>query len=746
MTSPAASAGPRRAPGFPGAVASGGPESGDHVLTWPLRALVATVLAALGLFLAAELVLWASLGQLQATSTEGDGPFFVVMFSGFAAAAAIAGTVIITRQPRNMIGWLLLAMPVCAAFALMAGDYATYALVTAPGSLPFRTAAAWIDRWAIVPALCLPILLFLLFPDGRVPSGRWRPVLWLALAAPILTTALFALTPGRMTGGFAQLTSVRVVNPLGIGAAGGVIRVLSLIGGFSCLLAAFLAGAALVARFRSRRGDERQQIKWLAFAGTAFLAELALTLVFALILGNSAAGDTWGNTMFTVMSATLGLGIPAACTVAILKYRLYDIDVVISKTVVYAVLAAFITAVYVLLVAGAGALAGSGGRPSLGLSILATAVVAVAFQPVRERVQRFANRLVYGRRATPYEALSQLSERMASAYATEDLLPKMARIVAEATGAARADVWLRDDGELRAVASWPADAEPTPAVALVGGELPPAGGAGRVVPVMHHGELLGALSITKKRGDAFTPAEDTLVGKLAAQAGLVLRNVGLTEQLRARLAELRASRERLITAQDRERRRLERDIRDGAQRQLAGLASTLGLAAQALEHDEAQAKTLLNQVTSHTAEALKDLRELARGIYPALLADMGVAAALGAQARKAPIPVSVDAGGIGRYPQETEAAVYFCALEALQNAAKHAGASRASVRLSESNAGLRFEVADDGRGFDPATARQGTGLQGITDRIDALGGHVYVDSGPGQGTRISGQVPASATT
>jgi hypothetical protein len=226
-------------------------------------------------------------------------------------------------------------------------------------------------------------------------------VLWLALAAPALTTALFALTPGRMTGGFAQLTSVRVINPLGIGAVGGVIRVLSPIGGFSCLLAAFLAGAALVARFRSRRGDERQQIKWLAFAGTAFLAEFALTLVGAATLGKSPAGDTWGNTMYTVMFATLALGIPAACAVAILKYRLYGIDVVISKTVVYAVLAAFITAIYVLMVVGAGALAGSGGRPSLGLSILATVVVAVAFQPVRERVQRFANRLVYGKRATP---------------------------------------------------------------------------------------------------------------------------------------------------------------------------------------------------------------------------------------------------------------------------------------------------------------------------------------------------------
>jgi signal transduction histidine kinase len=263
---------------------------------------------------------------------------------------------------------------------------------------------------------------------------------------------------------------------------------------------------------------------------------------------------------------------------------------------------------------------------------------------------------------------------------------------------------------------------------------------------MHHAELLGALSITKKRGDAFTPTEDTLVSDLATQAGLMLRNVGLTEQLIARLAELRTSRERLVTAQDRERQRLERDIRGGAQRQLAGLASKLELAAQALEHDEAQAKALLNQVTSHTAQALKDLRELARGIYPALLADMGIAAALDAQARKAPIPVSVEAGGIGRYPQETEAAVYFCALEALRNAAKHAHASRASVRLSESNAELQFEVADNGQGFDPATTQQGTGLQGIADRIDALGGHVHIDSAPGQGTKINGQVPVLATT
>jgi signal transduction histidine kinase len=276
--------------------------------------------------------------------------------------------------------------------------------------------------------------------------------------------------------------------------------------------------------------------------------------------------------------------------------------------------------------------------------------------------------------------------------------------------------------------------------------------------------LLGALSVTKKRGDAITPTEDRLIGNLATQAGLVLRNAGLTEQLMARLADLRASRERLVTAQDRERRRLERDLRDGAQRELAGLADKLGQAADALDRDEAEAKALLTDVTAEIARALAGLRELARGIYPPLLADMGVAAALDAQARKAPIAVSVEADGIGRYPQEIEAAVYFCALEALRSAAGQAGAARASVHLSARDGELRFEVAGDGeapghnggapginghrpgadRGLDAAGGGSAADLQAMADRIDALGGEIHIDPAPGRGTRISGSVPATA--
>jgi len=708
------------------------------------RALVATPFVALALLLAADFTLRANLSAPQASTY---GLFFDAAFTAFAIGSAIAGTMIVGRQRRNVIGWLLLAVPLWAAFAFLAGDYATCTLVTAPGSLPGGRAAAWVDRWAVVPTLSIPVLLFLLFPDGRVPSRRWRPVLWLACAAPAVTALLFALTPGRMTGAFAQLTTVRVINPTGIRGAGGVLPALSVATGLASLLAAFLAGVSLVVRFRSRRGDERQQIKWLALVGAAFLAEFALTVAVSLILGssgNSAAASTWGDTMYAVMFATLGLGIPAACAVAILKYRLYDIDVVISKTVVYAVLAAFITAVYVLLVVGAGRLAGLGGRPSLGLSILATGVVAVAFQPVRERVQRLANRLVYGRRATPYEALAQLSERMAGTYATEELLPRMALIVAAATGADRADVWLRDGEVLRADASWPAGAEPRSPVPLAGGALPAVTGTGRMVAVTHRGELLGALSVTKKRGDAITPTEDRLIGNLATQAALVLRNAGLTEQLMARLAELRASRERLVTTQDTERRRLERDLRDGPQRELAGLAGKLGDAARALGHDEARAKALVNEVTSEISGALASLRELARGIYPPLLADMGIAAALDAQARKAPIAVSVEADGIGRYPEEIEAAVYFCALEALRSATGHADATRAAVRLSADGSDLRFEVTGDGQGPAAGAGPGDADLQAMADRVDALGGEIHIDAAPGRGTRISGRVPAPA--
>ena len=498
--------------------------------------------------------------------------------------------------------------------------------------------------------------------------------------------------------------------------------------GLLCLLAGGVgAMVSLIRRYRRAGGDERHQIKW--FLSAACL--LPLPFVFHDI--NLAIS----NLLFPIVVPAA----PIAIAIAILKYRLYDIDVVINRTLVYGALAVFITAVYVAIVVGIGALIGSGGKPNLALSIIATAIVAVAFQPVRERLQKVANRLVYGKRATPYEVLSQFSERVAESYAADDVLPRMARVLADGTGAARADVWLRAGDMIRQSASWPENSDPTAPARITDGGLPSIPGADRTVEVRHRGELLGALTVTKRPGESLTPVEEKLLADLAGQAGLVLKNVGLTTELLARLEDLRASRQRLVAAQDEERRRLERNLHDGAQQNLVALKVKLGLAEIFAEKDPARAKATLAELKADTDEALETLRDLARGIYPPLLADKGLAVALESQARKATVPVTVDGDGVGRYSQDVEAAVYFSVLEALQNVQKYAGASNAVVRLREEASGLRFEVEDDGAGFDPASTRKGSGLTNMADRLDALGGSIDLVSAPGRGTRVTGHVP-----
>ena len=231
-----------------------------------------------------------------------------------------------------------------------------------------------------------------------------------------------------------------------------------------------------------------------------------------------------------------------------------------------------------------------------------------------------------------------------------------------------------------------------------------------------------------------SPAKETLVRDLAAQAGLVLRNVRLIE-------DLRASRQRLVAAQDEQRRKIERDIHDGAQQQLVALTVQMRLAEQLAERDPQKTRTMLAGLQAQANSALEDLRDLARGIYPPLLADQGLMAALDAQARKAVVPTSLRSEGIGRYPPDVESAVYFCVLEAMNNIAKYADASSASISLVQRNGSLEVTVHDDGRGFDITAATRGTGLQGIADRLDAIGGALRVESTVGIGTTLNGSIP-----
>ena len=428
-------------------------------------------------------------------------------------------------------------------------------------------------------------------------------------------------------------------------------------------------------------------------------------------------------------------------------------DVVLNKTVVYGALALFISCVYVAIVVGVGSLLGPGDRPNVVLSIVATAIVAVAAQPVRARMQRVANRLVYGDRASPYEVLTQLAGRVGGEYATEDVLPRAAKVIAEGTAAARADVWLRFGEELRLAARWPSGGEDgTEPIQLNGAHgIDLIRGADRSMPIYHQGDLLGAIGVTKPPGEPITPAEDKLLADLASQAGLVLRNVGLTAELRARLdeqsqqaAELRSSRQRIVAAQDAERKRLERNIHDGAQQHLVALAVKLRLAKTLARSDTAKAAAMLTELRGETAEALETLRDLARGIYPPILEEQGLAAALHAQVYRSGLAVTIEADGLRRHPIETEAAIYFCCLEALQNAGKYAEASSVTLQLREEGDHLIFSVADDGRGFDPDTVARGSGLQNMADRVVALGGDVEVTSAPGLGTTVLGHVPSNA--
>jgi signal transduction histidine kinase len=254
------------------------------------------------------------------------------------------------------------------------------------------------------------------------------------------------------------------------------------------------------------------------------------------------------------------------------------------------------------------------------------------------------------------------------------------------------------------------------------------------VEVRHHGELLGALSVSTPANDPLDPARRRLVSDLASQAGLVLRNVRLIE-------ELKASRQRLVAAQDEERRRLERNLHDGAQQQLVALSVKVRLAQQLTARDPDGATAMLEDVQKDTTDALENLRQLARGIYPPLLADKGLATALEAQVRRAPLPVQIRDGGVGRFGQDVEAAVYFSCLEALQNVAKYAEATNAEIVLANGDGMLRFEVRDDGVGFDPARTGYGTGLQGIADRLAALEGSIEIHSAPGRGTTVIGHIP-----
>ncbi|TDO52685.1 histidine kinase [Kribbella sp. VKM Ac-2527] len=403
-------------------------------------------------------------------------------------------------------------------------------------------------------------------------------------------------------------------------------------------------------------------------------------------------------------------------------------------------LVVFVVLVYVLVVLGGGALIDHTSSPHVGLSVLATAVVALGFEPVRSRFEVFTTRLLHGGVQSPYEVLSLFSSALTGSRENDDLPARMAEVLAEGTGAKAAQVWLMVDDQLRLAATWPPAADSSSGADDMPGR--------RELPVRQAGELLGVLAVQERENVPLTPVEERLFAGLANQAGLVLRGVRLRAELVHRLAELstlaeelQLSRQRLVDVQDAERRRLERDIHDGAQQHLVALAVNLRLAHTLAQRSPDRADRLIAEQREAATATIETIISLSRGIYPSLLVDEGLTAALRTAIARNPLPVELVAADLGRYPAGVEAAAYFCALEALQNSAKHSAAKAIRMDLRGGPGVLEVIVQDDGSGFDLGATHAGAGLANMRDRIESAGGRLTIRTAPSGGTLVAARLP-----
>jgi signal transduction histidine kinase len=656
---------------------------------------------------------------------------FIVLSTVAGLAFAAVGALLVAERPGNALGPILLTAGAALVVEFVLREFA----VASDGTtLTSATLAARSAVWAslVIDPLFFPAsigLALLLFPDGRPASRRWRPVVALGVALTGVRILLLALAPGPLVvESYGLELPWDGVLPQGAHDAVSAIDGLLLVGS---LLVMGAGAVSLALRFRRAAPDERQRLKPLAVVGVLAVLGLAMQGV----PGLHAAG-------VVVLVAAVAILFPLALVVGALRYRVWDLDPLLVSALVYGGLALLVAAGYVAIVA-AGAALGGAPVPDLGPALVATFAVALLLGPARRTVEHAARRLVYGRRATPYELLAALPHRLADAPATGDVLPQVAAALTTGLGVPAARVRALVDGSEPRVAWSPEDAaaDESDEDALL------------VVPVRHLGDVVGDIAVRASGERLLGSTERHLLRDLAAQAGPALRAVALGAELERRLdqitqqsAALAASRERLAAAQVEERRRLERDIHDGAQQQLVGLAVRLQAAEEAVRAgDDGAATAALAAAHDDLDSCIDDLRELARGIYPPVLTASGLGPALRARARVGGNDVRVRVApevAAGRLPVAVETAVYFTCLEALQNAAKHAPEAEVDVELSLVDGELRFAVADDGPGFVTGDrAGHGSGLVGMADRLGAVGGTVTVTSAPGAGTTVAGRVP-----
>jgi signal transduction histidine kinase len=687
----------------------------------PIPLLLATV--------AGALAVWAAY-----TASRGQVAPGGIVAAAVVLAWATSGGVVAVRRPGTTTGLVATIGAVTGALAALAAAsiHASNAGLSPPLDKDIALIIRPIDL-ALTAAAGMHLLLVV--PNGSLGS------------TPRRTIALIGYLAFGAVG--ATLATQRPDIPVAPLAAVAIV-------------AAIVGGSGLAARYGKATATERKQMQWLGW-GITFASGLAIA-TFAL----DALVD-WPPRAGAVV---LGLGamIPLALVLATSPRMSAAIDKILSGTISLAGLASVVAVVYIAIVLGLGRVPNDREKTLLVLSMVAAAVAALLYIPTRKRLQAIATRLIYGERHAPDEVIRSFGSRLSRAIPLDELMLQMAESLRKTLGLDVAEVWTGTGGRLERTVSDPD--RPHARLTLESSEQQVVARAGisgpawvkvwlpgllvdeneqlRVAPITHSGELLGLIVVRRHvdRG-LFDQEEERIVVELARQVGLALHNVRLDSALQASLDELReqalalqASRSRIVAAADAERRRIERNLHDGAQQYLVALAVKVGLARSMVGTDQSMANELLVELGNDVQETLDELRRLAHGIYPPLLADRGLPEALKSAADRSPIITTVEATGLGRYPQEVEAAIYFCCLEALQNVGKYAGeGTKASIRVWEQEGGLLFEVSDDGAGFDVRSGKVGAGFTNMSDRVGAIGGTLRVESAPGQGTTVGGAIP-----
>jgi signal transduction histidine kinase len=712
---------PVQASAAPGRSANASPLSGRLLVV--ARALwIVIALVAVSLFIAAVPAEFAQLrvpcptascptGQLPPAglrALEGLGlsldsfaAYSVAMDVVFASVYGAVATLIFWRKSEDRMGLFV-------SLALL-----TFGTATLPVTMATLAARHPVLE---VPVAILHLLgsasfgLFLyLFPDGRfVPRWtRWVALVWIGWQVPRYFSPNLYLNPDTW-----YLWAEAVVWLTALGTA----------------------VYSQIHRYRRASNPvQRQQIKWVVFGISAALALfLGMFLALSAFAPTSASpGALLAHLIGYMFVAYLALLlIPVSIGIAMLRHSLFDVDVVINRTLVYGTLTAGVVLLYVLVVAGLGALLQL--RGNLIISLIATGLAAVLFAPLRERLQRGANRLMYGERDDPYRVLSRLGSRLESTPAHDAVLPAVIRTVQEALKLPYVAIELRR-----------ADGFETAAAA-----------GDRVenvlrLPLAYGGETVGQLVVGPRAGEEeFSDTERRLLEDLAHQIGASAHAALMTDEALRLSTDLQRSRERLITAREEERRRLRRDLHDGLGPMLGSLTLKLDVAAELLEQDPTGARTLISELKTQAQSAVVDVRRLVYALRPPALDDLGLLGAIGetaAQYSANGLRVSVDAPGqLPPLPAAVEAATYRIAQEALTNVVRHAHASECVVRLAldEAVETLHLEIKDDGRGLPPER-RRGVGVASMRERAAELGGHCVVESLSVGGTRVRASLPCT---